>query len=90
MAHARERANKVRLATLPANSKLATLVKLTERRSIIEWVYEEMKQELGLGHYRGRGSSGFHHHATLCIATYGFLAAERHRFPALPTPVSWT
>ncbi|MBV8831005.1 MAG: IS701 family transposase, partial [Acidobacteriaceae bacterium] len=23
---------------------------------------------------------GFHHHATLCIAAYGFLVAERSRF----------
>jgi hypothetical protein len=42
--------------------------------------YEELKQELGLGHYEGRGWRGFHHHATLCIAAYGFLVAERSRF----------
>src|SRR3954452_4229220 len=28
----------------------------------------------------GRGWRGFHHHATLCIAAYGFLVAERSRF----------
>src|SRR3954454_9870305 len=32
------------------------------------------------GHYEGRGWRGFHHHATLCIAAYGFLVAERSRF----------
>ena len=42
--------------------------------------YEELKQELGLGHYEGRGWRGFHHHATLCIAAYGFLVSERNRF----------
>src|SRR5437773_6548740 len=42
--------------------------------------YQELKQELGLGHYEGRGWRGFHHHATLCIAAYGFLVAERSRF----------
>src|SRR5438876_118692 len=41
---------------------------------------QELKQELGLGHYEGRGWRGFHHHATLCIAAYGFLVAERSRF----------
>jgi len=41
---------------------------------------EELKQELGLGHYEGRGWRGFHHHATLFIAAYGFLIAERSRF----------
>jgi hypothetical protein len=40
-----------------------------------------LKQELGLGHYEGRGWRGSHHHATLCIAAYAFLIAERARIP---------
>jgi len=68
------------LATLPADTRLAELVKLAKHRWIIERDYEELKQELGLGHYEGRGWRGFHHHATLCIAAYGFLVAERSRF----------
>jgi SRSO17 transposase len=68
------------LSTLPANSKLHDLVRLAKHRWIIERDYEELKQELGLGHYEGRGWRGFHHHATLCIAAYGFLVAERTRF----------
>ena len=43
--------------------------------------YQELKQELGLGHYEGRGWRGFHHHATLCIAAYGFLISERETIP---------
>lgn len=43
----------------------------------IERDYQELKQEIGLGHYEGRGWRGFHHHATLCIAAYGFLVSER-------------
>jgi SRSO17 transposase len=46
----------------------------------VERDYEELKQELGLGHFEGRGWRGFHHHATLCIAAYGFLIAERSLF----------
>lgn len=68
------------LATLPAGTTLAALVKLAKHRWIIERDYQELKQELGLGHYEGRGWRGFHHHATLCIAAYGFLVAERSRF----------
>jgi SRSO17 transposase len=68
------------LATLSADTKLAALVKLAKHRWIIERDYQELKQELGLGHYEGRGWRGFHHHATLCIAAYGFLVAERSRF----------
>lgn len=69
------------LSTLPAETKLKDLVALAKQRWIIERDYEELKQELGLGHYEGRGWRGFHHHATLCIAAYGFLLAERSRFP---------
>jgi SRSO17 transposase len=69
------------LATLPADSQLAALVQLAKHRWILERDYQELKQELGLGHYEGRGWRGFHHHATLCIAAYGFLIAERSRFP---------
>jgi len=68
------------LSTLPANTPLPVLVRLAKHRWIIERDYQELKQELGLGHYEGRGWRGFHHHATLCIAAYGFLVAERSRF----------
>ena len=68
------------LSTLPANAPLKSLVKIAKHRWIIERDYEELKQELGLGHYEGRSWRGFHHHATLCIAAYGFLVAERNRF----------
>ena len=68
------------LSTVPAKTSRKSLVKLAKHRWIIERDYEELKQELGLGHYEGRGWRGFHHHATLCIAAYGFLVAERNRF----------
>jgi hypothetical protein len=45
----------------------------------------ELKDELGLDHFEGRGWRGFHHHASLCIAAYAFLAAERlAHFPPEP------
>jgi SRSO17 transposase len=68
------------LSTLPVQTRLTALVRLAHHRWIIERDYEELKQELGLGHYEGRGWRGFHHHATLCIAAYGFLVIERTRF----------
>jgi len=68
------------LSTLPANTTLTALVRLAQHRWIIERDYEERKPELGWGHYEGRGWRGFHHHATLGIAAYGFLVIERSRF----------
>lgn len=67
------------LATLPADIDLAQLVRIAKMRWRIERDYQELKQEFGLGHYEGRGWRGFHHHATLCIAVYGFLMAWRLR-----------
>jgi SRSO17 transposase len=69
------------LSTLPADIPFAELVDLTKLRWRIERDYQELKQELGLGHYEGRGWRGFHHHATLCIAAYGFLISERETIP---------
>jgi SRSO17 transposase len=68
------------LSTLSPETKLKDLVKMAKHRWIIERDYQELKQELGLGHFEGRNWRGLHHHATLCIAAYGFLIAERSRF----------
>jgi SRSO17 transposase len=69
------------LSTLPAETTLQDLVGTAKARWRIERDYQELKQEIGLGHFEGRGWRGFHHHASLCIAAYGFLVAERCRFP---------
>jgi len=68
------------LSNLSAATSLRKLVAITKQRWLIERDYEELKQEVGLSHYEGRNWRGFHHHATLCIAAYGFLVAERNRF----------
>jgi len=65
------------LSTAPAEATLEQLVFVTKMRWRIERDYQELKQEFGLSHYEGRGWQGFHHHATLCIAAYGFLVAQR-------------
>jgi SRSO17 transposase len=73
------------LSTLPEAATLEELVATAKLRWRIERDFEELKQELGLGHFEGRGWRGFHHHASLCIAAYGFLVAERCRF----SPPGW-
>jgi SRSO17 transposase len=73
------------LSTLPATASCAELVELAMLRWRIERDYQELKDELGLDHFEGRGWRGFHHHASLCIAAYAFLAAERlAHFPPEP------
>lgn len=68
-------------STLSDDTLLETLVDITKLRWRIERDYQELKSELGLAHYEGRGWRGFHHHATLCIAAYGFLIRERATIP---------
>jgi len=75
------------LSTMPSTTKRADLVAMTKMRWRIERDYQELKQEVGLGHYEGRGWRGFHHHATLCIAAYGFLVSERETIP--PSGPRW-
>ena len=68
-------------STLAPKISFTRLVNLTKLRWRIERDYQELKQEIGLGHFEGRGWRGFHHHATLCIAAYGFLVSERETIP---------
>ena len=65
------------LSTLPEATTLNELVHAAHMRWRIERDYQDLKQDFGLGHYEGRGWRGFHHHASLCIAAYGFLMAQR-------------
>jgi SRSO17 transposase len=69
------------LSTLPEDTPLARMVFEAKMRWRIERDYQDLKQDLGLGHYEGRGWRGFHHHASLSIAAYGFLLAQRLGHP---------
>lgn len=90
------------LSTMTEGITTAALVNLAKLRWRVEDNYEDLKQEVGLGDFEGRTWRGFHHHASLCIASYAFLIAERARlFPptfratlglpqsAVPNPRPW-
>jgi len=76
------------LSTVPEDVTIGDIVRLVKIRWRIERDYEEMKDELGLDHYEGRGWRGFHHHGALCIAAYAFLIAERARLSP-PAPLAF-
>jgi SRSO17 transposase len=65
------------LSNQPSDLAWQEMIQTVKGRWRIERDYQELKQELGLGHYEGRNWRGFHHHASLCIAAYGFLILER-------------
>ena len=69
------------LSNLDNKISFRGLVDIAKMRWRIERDYQDLKQEIGLGHYEGRGWRGFHHHGTLCIAAYGFLVSERETIP---------
>ena len=92
--------SKYALSTLPADTPINERVRATHQHWRIERDDQDLKQDFGLGHYDGRGWRWFHHHASLSIAAYGFLMAERliadkpvggkknfieRKVPALPT-----
>jgi SRSO17 transposase len=76
------------LSTVPEDVTLEDLVRLAKIRWRIERDFQELKDELGLDHYEGRGWRGFHHHGALCIAAYAFLTAERARLSP-PAPLAF-
>jgi SRSO17 transposase len=76
------------LSSVPEAATLQEMVSLVKIRWRIERDYQEMKQELGLDHFEGRGWLGFHHHGVLCIAAYAYLAAERARLSP-PAPLAF-
>lgn len=92
-----EEPTKFWLSTLPEDIAFARMIDITMMRWRIvpkarfqrdERDYQELKQEVGLGHFEGRSWRGFHHHATMCVVAYGFLVAERGAFPPSgPLPI---
>lgn len=68
------------LSTMAADMQFTDMIRTIKMRWRIERDYHDLKQEIGLGHFEGRGWIGFHHHASLCIAAYAFLVCTRLAF----------
>jgi SRSO17 transposase len=76
------------LSNVSPEATFTDLVHLAKARWRIERDYQELKDEIGIDHYEGRGWVGFHHHGALCIAAYAFLVAERARLSP-PAPLAF-
>ena len=66
-------------SNLPEEVSLRRLVRLAKLRWRVEQNYQQLKEELGMDHYEGRGWQGWHHHVTLVCLAYAFLLLERQR-----------
>jgi SRSO17 transposase len=58
---------------------LRSAVRAARGRWKIEQDYRELKDELGLDHFEGRGWLGWHHHVTLVSMAFCFLRSEQTR-----------
>ena len=67
------------LGDLPPSTTLRRLVRVAKCRWAIEQDYQQLKEELGLDHYEGRGWIGWHHHLTLVMLAHAFLTLETLR-----------
>jgi SRSO17 transposase len=74
--------SKYYLTTLPCTWSKKRLIRFVKERWRTERVYEDLKGELGLDHFEGRTYPGWHHHISVALCCFAFLAAERARaFP---------
>lgn len=58
---------------------LGGLAAAAKARWRVELDYRELKDELGLDHFEGRGLLGWQHHVTLVTMAFGFLREEQAR-----------
>ena len=65
------------LVNLAMSASRKQLVRLAHIRWRVERDYEDLKQELGLDHYEGRGYVGWNHHVSVCLAAFALLLRER-------------
>ncbi len=68
--------------SLPSASSTRKFIRLLKQRWRTERVYQDLKGELGFDHFEGRRYPGWHHHISVALCCFAFIAAERvRRFP---------
>ena len=67
------------LGSLPRQITMKQLIRTIKQRWRTERVYEDFKGELGLDHFEGRRFPGWHHHVSVALCVYAFVAAEQAR-----------
>lgn len=70
---------KYHLSNHSARTALRTIAAAIKARWACEQAHQQLKQELGLGHFEGRSWHGLHHHAVLSMIAFAFLQHLRLR-----------
>ena len=61
------------LANLPPRTSMRALAGVIKARWVCEQAHQQLKGELGLGHFEGRSWTGLHRHALMCCVAFAFL-----------------
>lgn len=70
---------KYHLSNHSATTALRVIAAAIKARWACEQAHQQLKQELGLGHFEGRSWHGLHHHAVLSMLAFAFLQHLRLR-----------
>ncbi len=61
------------LSNLPPRTSVRALAAAIKARWVCEQAHQQLKGELGLGHFEGRSWTGLHRHALMTCIAYAFL-----------------
>jgi SRSO17 transposase len=61
------------LSNLPPHTSRRALVAAIKARWVCEQGHQQLKQELGLGHFEGRSWTGLHRHALMSCIAFAYL-----------------
>jgi SRSO17 transposase len=61
------------LCNLPPRTSLRALAAAIKARWVCEQAHQQLKQELGLGHFEGRSWTGLHRHALMTCIAFAYL-----------------
>ena len=61
------------LSNLPPRTSLRALAAAIKARWVCEQAHQQLKQELGLGHFEGRSWTGLHRHALMTCIAFAWL-----------------
>jgi SRSO17 transposase len=65
------------LSNLPPRTSRRTLARAIKARWVCEQAHQQLKQELGLGHFEGRSWTGLHRHALMTCIAFAYLQHRR-------------
>ena len=65
------------LSNLPPRTSLRALAAAIKARWVCEQAHQQLKQELGLGHFEGRSWTGLHRHALMTCMAFAYLQRLR-------------